>query len=599
MALDSQRKSCLTVFFSGHSNFLALLLTTPISTLLLYWSLNDILFSGSLLHLIERNRPTVQFAVQLAANLLSLCQVLVLCRLINYGVRRHLASKSMTLDALRAWIDAMTPRLNWDLPFQYFVPLGALVALSMILSALWAAALTPVELWDGVDGTVDVPSWENYTLLREYPSELTHEGPTVQNLKGRFSYSVGTQLLGSLLASASSATPIDGSPRVHAKIDKSKFTYIGRSYGVGASVGLVDDTLQDDSLALGYAYQEVGYHANVKCLYNESSEFVLEPTGESWVYAATGPLPDSNAGPEYSNYIGHFMDRIVAIGVAHFANTKAEGTLPLRRYLAFATGSDYDFLDKIQCDVDFVPTRFNLTVDFRGQNITVEPTNDAKVDDINPSRHLKGAVMRQFELIANDETNIYISTVGSAFNASIADLRTFKASSDMSKKLTESEMVLRGVENSITVMTDDMLGAYASAQLMVSDFKQATSATVRTSAIAFGGTKFSIAVFCINVAVILLLLIEVMRTRAWKDLPDFDVADVRHLVIAASEGGAGLGNFAFGQNHSVGDIPFRYARSGGGRFAMVADETKDVWMIEHMSIVTARKNSIAESDNFM
>ncbi|KAL7784309.1 hypothetical protein V8C37DRAFT_359950 [Trichoderma ceciliae] len=597
MVLTKRNNAFLALFSSGHANFLYLLLTTPISTLLLYWSLNNVLFSGSLIDIIKPNRPTVQFAVQLIANLLSLCQVLVLCRLINYGVRRYLASNSMRLDTFRAWIDAMELRIDMGLPIHFLIPLSLFVALSMILSALWAAALTPVELWKRVDQTVNIPSWENFTLIKEYPSEIGSEGATIQNLKGRFSYSVGNQLLGSLLTSASSATPIDGSSRVHEKMDKSKLTYIGRSYGIASSAGLMDEDVSGNKLALGYAFQEVGYVADTNCIYNASSEFTLSPTIADLVYAASGPLPDSDNGPEYSDYIGHDMNRIVSIGVAHFANASAD-VYPLRKFLAFATGSSYGFLDKVQCEIDFVPTRFNVTVDFQGQNITVRATNDTKVEDINPSRHLKGTVMRQFELIANDETNLYISTVGSAFNASITDFRTFADSSNNTSRWTEDEIVLSAVENSITAMTDDMLGAYAAAQLMVGNLTRSTTATVRVTAIAFGGMKYSIAVFAVNIVVILLVLIEVFRTRGWKGLPDFDVADVRHLVIAASEGGKELGNGAFGQGRDIGDISIRYAKSGAGRFAIVADcEAEDAAMIEHVGFVMARKTLVTEFEN--
>lgn len=154
--------------------------------------------------------------------------------------------------------------------------------------------------------------------------------------------------------------------------------------------------------------------------------------------------------------------------------------------------------------------------------------------------------MRQFELIANDETNLYISTVGTAFNAFITDLRTHFHSSSDSSQLSDINIVLAAVENSNTAMTDDMLGAFASAQLMVGNLTQDINATVRVTSIAFGGIKCNIAVFVTNIAVILLLLIEVVRTRGWKGLPDFDVADVRQLIVAASEGGKELGNIAFG-----------------------------------------------------
>ncbi|KAL6897702.1 hypothetical protein GGI43DRAFT_100112 [Trichoderma evansii] len=331
MAITNPNNAFLAFFSSGHANFLALLLTTSISTLLLYWSLNNTVFSGSFTRIIESNRPTVQFAVQLIADLLSLCQILVLCRLINYGVRKHLAYNTMKLESLRAWIYAMEPRIDSGLPFRFFLPLSAFVVLTMIWSALWAAALTPVQLWEEVDQAIIVPNWDNCTLIKEHPSEVGEEGAMIQNLKGRFSYSVGNQLLGNLLASASSATTIDGSPRIHEKLDESKFTYIDRSYGIGSSIGRVDEKTLDNNLALRYAFQETGYKADVNCSYNASSEFSLSPTDDNLVYVASGPLSDSGNGPEYSDYIGHNMDRIVSIGVDHFANESADA-YPLRSY---------------------------------------------------------------------------------------------------------------------------------------------------------------------------------------------------------------------------------------------------------------------------
>lgn len=149
-------------------------------------------------------------------------------------------------------------------------------------------------------------------------------------------------------------------------------------------------------------------------------------------------------------------------------------------------------------------------------------------------------------------------------------------------------------------MTDDMLGAYAAAQLMVGNLTQSTSATLRVTAMAVGEIKYSIAVFAVNIVVILLFLIEIIRTRGWKDLPDFDVADVRHLVIAASEGGMELGNIAFGQERDIGDVSIRYATSRSGRFAIIANSrTEDTALIEHVGVLVSRKTSITDSENMI
>lgn len=574
MTVSRAHKGYAASFSADHLNFLALLLTTPASAFLLHCSVNTVRYSGPFFNFIVDNRPSVQFAVQIIANLLSIAQILVLCRLINFAVRRRLVHRGMELDTMRLWIDAMVPRMDWELPWKFCLPLLLFMVVSMALRGIWAASLTPVELWKTADGEVIIPSWDNMTYVKEYPSEVGKEGLALQNTKGRFSYSVGLQLLGNLLSSASSATPTDGRTRQHRKMDNSKYTYIGRSYGIGSTAGLVDELIEDNNLAISYSYQEDGYKTNVDCLYNKTSDFRISPTNEQWLYAAEGNLPDSDAGPEYSNYLGYDGQKIVAIGVGQIRSFDAK-KIPLRRYLAFATGENYDFLDKVQCELDFVPTRFNVTVNIPGRNITVLPTDD-DVKDINPSRHLKGSVMRQFELIANDETNIYVSMVGTAFNASITDLHTYMSTQNKSGEMNKSEIVLEAVGNSVQVMADDMLGAYAAAQLVIGEFKQTTAATICISAIAIGEFSFAIAVFVLNAAIILAFLFEVARTRWWKGMPSFDLADMRQIAAAASEGGPGLGKLATRvKRTNLGGIFVRYDGQPDGKYALIAGEVEE------------------------
>ncbi|KAF9767782.1 hypothetical protein IL306_015019 [Fusarium sp. DS 682] len=105
----------------------------------------------------------------------------------------------------------------------------------------------------------------------------------------------------------------------------------------------------------------------------------------------------------------------MAMGVAHFKE-HSMSVAPERKYIGFAAGGFYEFLNSTQCKVNFEPTRFNVTISSRGKNMTVVPTDDANVPDIDPSRWLKGVLLRQLELTANDEMNLYVSTVGTAFN---------------------------------------------------------------------------------------------------------------------------------------------------------------------------------------
>uniref|UniRef100_A0A0B7KG89 Uncharacterized protein n=1 Tax=Bionectria ochroleuca TaxID=29856 RepID=A0A0B7KG89_BIOOC len=507
--IKGARNGQASLFSAGHFNFLTLLFTTPVSFFLLYASVQSIRFPGGFFDFISNNRPSVQFAVQLIANFLSAAQVIVLCRLINFAIRRRFASREMDLNTMLMWSDAMVTHMDWDLPPKFLLPLLLFLGSTKAFRGIWAASLTPVITWKETHGQVAIPSWDDVSLLREYASEIGNGGLMIQNTHGRFSYSVALDFLGSLLASASSATPIEPGSRQQRKIDNSRYTYMGRSYGMGSTAGLVDDNIEGNPHARLYTYQEDGYRADVDCIYNETSDFRLEESTQHWVYTARGMLPDSDDTEEYSSY------------------NASDPELPPRRYLAFATGKSYTFLDKVQCSIDFHPTKFNVTVNIEGRNITVNPADILGVGDIDPTRRLKGTLLRQFELIANDETNLYVSMVGSAFNASITDLKTSIAAGNSPQKSNESDIVLEGVRNSITAMADDMLGAYAAAQVMIGNFSQTTPTTIRVSAIAIGEFKYAISVFILNVVVIGLFIAEVIRTSWWSGMPEFDMTDLR------------------------------------------------------------------------
>ncbi|RBR23989.1 uncharacterized protein FIESC28_03299 [Fusarium coffeatum] len=558
-------------FSSDYNTFISLAFTTPLATALLCLSIDGTLFSGAFLNFVNDNRPSVQFAVQIIANFMSALQVITICRVINLSVRRRLKTKSMSLDQMRAWMDAMIPRINWDLPFAYIVLLGLLVSVSMVMSAIWAAAMTPVETFEYIQGTVQIPTWDNITHIREYPSEVGSTGPTKHTALGKFTYSVGIQMLGSLLASAASASPIHNSTRNHEKLDRTGYNYVGRSYGIGSSPGLGEVHFEAGRDILGWQYQEVGYRSTVSCTYNTSTNFTLFPEGGSMGWAAHGELPDSDDGYEHSTYIGHGDgNAIVAIGVAHFKDHDVE-IAPKRRYIGFAAGGFYTFLNATQCEVDFEPTRFNVTVSSRGKNITVVPTNDTDVPNIDTTRWLKGTILRQFELIANDETNLYVSTVGTAFNASITDHRLRLEMNNTLTSRTSTNVTLEGIENSITAMVDDMLVAYASAQFMVGGFKKDVSGTIRVTAIVIGEKKFAIAAFALNMVVVALFILEAIRTRGWRDITEFDPSDIRHVMIAASEGGTDLAKVGFSDKNKLGEIKVRVDEAETGSFALAVD----------------------------
>lgn len=104
------------------------------------------------------------------------------------------------------------------------------------------------------------------------------------------------------------------------------------------------------------------------------------------------------------------------------------------------------------------------------------------------------------------------------------------------------EATLPGLANAITVMTDDMLVAYAQAQLMIGGFLDSRPAVVQRQAMRVGEDAYVYTLFVFNILVIMVMLFECLRTRGWKDLVLFDYMDVEWLTIGGFRGGVVAAN---------------------------------------------------------
>lgn len=381
-----------------YTRFLSLIIPTICSSVLLAADRHHLSFSGNTYIWIVQNRASVSIIVQITAAALGLVQVSAICRLFNYASRIRLSKRPVPLGLLTFWNGMSLPSIHWNLHLGHLITLLIFNLLCTLPSALWAGSLTPVSTVSSHFTTIQIPQFFNMTSIREWPSQVSESGPSLRNEKGFFTYSPGILYQGLLSQSLSTATTLDGSLRQHPKYDNSKFTYLGRSYGAGASVGLSDDAILKNAFATGYTFQEVGYIAETECVYNSSTNFVLEPDGED-LYTAIGYLPDSASG-EFSVYLGHDPSAIVAIGVA------AANTGPNPRYFGIAAGTSYSNLNTAQCKTSFIPSVFNVSVHITSKNITVTKIN-ATANDIDPSRNLTHVLERQFELFSNQLTTFY------------------------------------------------------------------------------------------------------------------------------------------------------------------------------------------------
>jgi hypothetical protein len=145
-------------------------------------------------------------------------------------------------------------------------------AFTHVPAALWAGAITPVASSQRQTSTIQVP-----ILYTPDPHNLywNHSGSygdggfiqwgssnTSFTPQGDFSFFPVYPYGGRILDTAASATA--NSPAAnqsHAKYDNTRYSYSGRSYGAGSSVGLRGEVIGIDNL-VRYNYSERGYKAD-------------------------------------------------------------------------------------------------------------------------------------------------------------------------------------------------------------------------------------------------------------------------------------------------------------------------------------------------
>ena len=213
----------------------------------------------------------------------------------------------------------------------------------------------------------------------------------------------------------------------------------------------------------------------------------------------------------------------------------------IERILGIAAGKSYNTLNATQCTITFIPRIFNVSVSLSDHLINV--TDSSSGIDFAASRNLTHVLTRQFELIANDQTSLYVSLIGDSFNSSIASYNSSVSSNDPQSP-SEASATLAGLTNSVTAMVDDLLVAYSSAQLMIMNDTSLVPATVEVHAFRYGSGLYIYLTFAINTVILLLLAEEALRTRGWKDLQYFDYMDPRSLIIGGSMGGCAIAHAA-------------------------------------------------------
>lgn len=156
----------------------------------------------------------------------------------------------------------------------------------------------------------------------------------------------------------------------------------------------------------------------------------------------------------------------------------------------------------------------------------------SSAEDIDPSGLIAHVATRQFELISNDQTNLYQSLVGNSFMSSVLNYN-ISQQAKFGNPPSEATATLRGLTNSVSAMLDDMLVPYASAQLMVGNQSTVTETVVTTSALKIGTSEYIIAMCALNVLILLIVVEEAIRTSFWRGLGKWNYMDVGTVVVSS------------------------------------------------------------------
>lgn len=93
-------------------------------------------------------------------------------------------------------------------------------------------------------------------------------------------------------------------------------------------------------------------------------------------------------------------------------------------------------------------------------------------------------------------------------------------------------------------MVDDMLVAYGSAQLMIAKQSTPVPAMFKSTAMRIGQDSYIYAIMAVNLVVLVLFVLESVRTRCWSRVAVLDYSDPAALIVAARRFWTGEGGYS-------------------------------------------------------
>ena len=449
--------------------------------------------------------------------------------IINLSSRTYMSQSPFSLDLIKFFSALTAHNVDKSLPWLYFLAVIIFVAITLLPGALWAGAMTPVNTLKLSTGQMLLPGWKNTTALQNNYHSNFRNLYQLNTVEGLFSYKPEFDLQGTMLGLAAQAS----NPSPHAKLDKTGYLYDTRSFGVGASVGLMDQAFPNNTKS--YNFTELGLQSHTSCIYNDTADLSmgddLLPQDGGYLYSlfdVSGNLPVAGDSVFVeATAFGFNAGQIVSLFTATSGLSNTLGIIA-----GGGSGKDqyYSPLNNVQCDIIFSPTVFSLSVDRIHRNISVLPIDDV---DMPPYGQLViNRTLSAMSTMSTVLTTAYVSMLGQALMHNIANVPVAPGNN--------SDSNLIGVTDAVDSFIDNILLSYASAELMITKDFVPSSVTSEEAAIIFGKPVYIYLIFTTNLIIFLVYFAEVLRTRGWRDLTTFNYMDVKTVIVGASMGGTGI-----------------------------------------------------------
>ncbi|KAF6219223.1 hypothetical protein HO133_005048 [Letharia lupina] len=186
-----------------------------------------------------------------------------------------------------------------------------------------------------------------------------------------------------------------------------------------------------------------------------------------------------------------------------------------------------------ECSLEFIPTRSTVTANVTNSSITVVKSSGSAATDPEPTGLLVNNTVTSLHFLSKMGPSLYVSVMGDAFEYNVHT--TYKSSAY--GNLTRREVGLRATEASFDAILDDILGIYGSGQIAIANETTSTTIAGTFGSYLFGKPLVLGLILPVNLVILLVIVIEGIRARFWRHLPQFDILDFKSTVTAASLGG--------------------------------------------------------------